>query len=403
MPSALPAPGAPSDRADALPTAVVAVNTAAFTLCFAAWVAFGPSARILVEAFGVPGSLAAVLKAVPILVGSVLRIPVGILTDRFGARRMFPLLMLSAAAAAGWISLAGSAAALFAGGALLGLVGTTFAVGVQSVSSWTPRAKQGLALGVFGAGNVGTALTTFGLPLLIVSAGWRVAFQVYAAVMVAAAAGYWLLIRDAARRGPAPSAAALLAPLKSPRAWSLGLYYMATFGVFVAATLTLSDVYVDAYGVSLPTAGLLATTFTFSASLCRIPGGWLADRFGAAGVVRVTLGVVILALAPVAQAPALPVTVCCVFAAGLALGVGMAASMKYVPDFFPTSVGAVGGIVGALGGVGGFLLPLAGQALKSAGAGACAQVLPLLVVVLAAALVQVAAESRRAAAPAQAA
>lgn len=175
-------------RGDSLPTAVVALNTLAFTLCFAVWVLFGPSARVIVEEFGIPGSLAALLKAVPILVGSVLRIPVGILTDKYGARIMFPMLMLSAAVAAAWISLAGSATALFAGGMMLGLVGTTFAVGVQSVSSWTPKVKQGLALGVFGAGNVGTALTTFGLPLLMVTAGWRVAFQAYATGMVVAAA-----------------------------------------------------------------------------------------------------------------------------------------------------------------------------------------------------------------------
>ena len=201
-------------------------------------------------------------------------------------------------------------------------------------------------------------------------------------------------MRDAPRIGAAPKVGAMLAPLKSPLAWCLGLYYMATFGVFVAATLTLSDIYVDGYGVPLPTAGLLATTFTFTASLSRIPGGWLADRFGASGVVRVTLAIIILAFAPLAQAPPLPLAVSCAFVAGVALGVGMAAAMKYVPDYFPTSVGAVGGIVGALGGVGGFILPLAGQALKSTGAGACAQAVPLLFVVLAAALVQFAIEAR---------
>src|SRR6185369_11780288 len=136
-----------------------------------------------------------------ILIGSVCRIPVGILTDRVGARLMFPLLMLIAAAAALFLSFSTTLSAIIGGGLVMGLVGTTFVVGAQSTSSWTPKEKQGFALGIFGAGNVGTALTTLGLPLFMATVGWRTAFQIYAGVIAVTAVAYWLIVRNAPRKG----------------------------------------------------------------------------------------------------------------------------------------------------------------------------------------------------------
>ncbi len=257
--------------------------------------------------------------------GSLLRIPVGVITDRLGARAIFPALMLVGAAAARWLSAATSAASLLAGGLLLGAVGATFTVGVQSVSSWTRPERRGFALGVFGAGNLGTAVTTFGLPVLLESTGWRPAFRVYAVALVALTAVYGAAVRNAPRAGAPPSLALALAALKGARTGRLGFYYMATFGVFVALTLMLGDVYIDGFGLTPKTAGVLTTTFPFTASLARIYGGRLADRFGARDVLRPSLGIMALALAPVALAPPLPVTVLLVFAGGLAAGIGMAA------------------------------------------------------------------------------
>jgi NNP family nitrate/nitrite transporter-like MFS transporter len=290
---------------------------------------------------------------------------------------MFPLLMLIAAGATLFLSFSTSLGAIIAGGLVMGLVGTTFVVGAQSTSSWTPKEKQGFALGIFGAGNVGTAITTLGLPLFIAAVGWRSALQIYAGVIAAAAVGYWLIVRNAPRKGASPTLAGLLAPLQDRLAWKLGLYYMATFGVFVAATLILSDIYVEGYGVLATTAGLLATTFTFTASLCRIPGGWLADRWGASVVCRWSLLVVAVALAPVAAGLPLAAAVSAVFIAAVALGFGMASSFKFIPEFFPKTVGAVSGIVGALGGLGGFFLPLVGGVIKTTLGSVCLQILPL--------------------------
>jgi NNP family nitrate/nitrite transporter-like MFS transporter len=372
-----------------LPWAAIALNTFSFALGFAAWVIFGPSVRVIASELHLAPGTAALVKALPILVGSSCRIPVGIATDRFGARKMFPSLLLVTAGAVLATSFATSIGQLVLGGLALGLVGTTFTVGIQSVSSWTPKSRQGLALGIFGAGNVGTALTTFGFPLLMVALGWRGAFRVYAVVLAIAAVAYALLVRNAPRASAAsPTIRTLLAPLKEPRAWRFGLYYAATFGVFVATTLTLSDVYMDGYGLSIGTAALLATTFTFSASLVRVLGGGLSDRFGARPVLRAALIVIVICLCPIALKPPLAVTVLLVFSAGLAMGVGMASSFKYIPQYYAASVGAVGGVVGALGGLGGFFLPLIAASVKAHMATPLAAVLPSAGLALVAGVVQ---------------
>jgi len=376
-------------RPPSLPWGVIGLNTACFALGFAAWVIFGPSVRVIAKELHIAPGTAALIKSLPILVGATCRIPVGMATDRFGARKMFPLLLLMTAAAVLATSFSASIGQLVLGGLALGLVGTTFTVGVQSVSSWTPKARQGLALGIFGAGNVGTALTTFGFPLLMVAIGWRGAFRVYAVVLGIAAIGYLLMMRNAPRASAtSPSVRALLAPLKEARAWRFGLYYAATFGVFVAATLTLADMYIDGYGVSIKTAALLVTTFTFSASLVRVLGGGLADRFGARPVLRAAFVVIVACLCPIALKPPLAATVLLVFSAGLAMGIGMAASFKYIPQYYAASVGAVGGVVGALGGLGGFFLPLLATTVKAHLGTPLAAVLPLAGMAIVAGVVQ---------------
>ena len=349
-----------SERAASpLPLRPLIANTLAFALAFAAWVVLGPASRLIAKELGLDPGTGALVKALPILTGSLLRIPVGMLTDRLGARRVFPALLVSAGAGALFLAQASTVAQVLVGGLVLGFAGTTFVVGVQSVSAWTPRERQGLALGCFGAGNVGTALTTFGFPLLAVALGWRSTLIVYAAVLLGGAVLYALAVRDVPRTACA-SLATLLAPLAAAGAWLLGAYYVATFGVFVATTLLVTDLYVDAWGLSLAAAGMVATTFTFTASLARIPGGALADRFGARVVLGYSIPVVACALVPVSMGPPLVVAAVFLLVAGLALGAGMAATFKAIPERFPDQVGAVGGIVGALGGLGGFLLPLAG-------------------------------------------
>jgi len=371
-----------------LPWTIVLTNTVAFALCFAVWVVFGPSVRIIAKELHLTLAAATFVKTVPILVGSVTRVPIGMLTDRFGPRLMMPSVMATAGAAVVYLSGAHDLANLIGGAAVMGLCGSSFAVGVASVSSWTPANKKGAALGFFGAGNVGTAITTFCLPMLLASLGWRGAFRTYGLTLMAAGGAYALLGRNAPVKGLHPSLSVILKPLASLRTWRFGLYYVATFGVFVALTLTLSDIYVDAYKLSLVKAGLLSTIFTFTASIARIPGGGLADRWGARRVLQLAFGAAILSLTPICFGMPMAATVVAGFLAGIALGVGMAAVFRYIPDYFPANVGAVGGLVGALGGLGGFFLPQVSALVKVQTGSVFLSVSPLVAAIAAALILQ---------------
>jgi len=194
------------------------LNTMAFAVCFAVWILFGPSARLIARELHISASQAALLKTLPILVGTVTRVPVGILTDRWGARRTFSLLMAITTVGAMGLSFAGTWIQLVAGALLVGAAGASFASGVQAVSTWTEPARQGVFLGIFGAGNVGSAVTTLGMPVLLAGFGWRRTFQVYSAVAALGALSYFWSMRDAPRKGPGRSFGALLAPLGDLRA-----------------------------------------------------------------------------------------------------------------------------------------------------------------------------------------
>ncbi|MCP4502376.1 MAG: NarK/NasA family nitrate transporter [Deltaproteobacteria bacterium] len=365
-----------------LPNKIVFNNAFAFSIAFAAWVMFGPSIRVIAQEFGLSASEAAFIKVVPILTGSILRIPVGIITDRIGARRTFSSLLILGAFAAFFMPFLSTAFSFVVAGLVLGLVGTTFVVGVQSVSSWTPPGKQGLALGIFGAGNVGTAITTLGMPLLLGIVGWQVAFRIYAVVLFVVGVGYLFMVQDAPQKGARPSLKSLLEPAKSPVSWMFGLYYTASFGVFVATTLLIGDIYIDQYGLDLPTTGLIVTSFTFTASLSRIPGGALADRFGSQKLLLVSLPMIALTLAPVVMSPPLYITAILFFISALFMGFAMAATFKAIPARFPGRVGVIGGLVGAIGGLGGFYLPLVGAYAATTLGAASWQVLPLVSVAL---------------------
>lgn len=370
-----------------MPYVPLIVNTLAFAIAFAAWVALGPVARPLAAELGLGPDMVSVIKALPILTGSVLRVPVGMAADRWGARRVFAALLAVGALGLVALALAGTAWVVVVGALVLGLVGTTFVVGVQSVSSWTPPERQGVALGVFGAGNVGTVLTALALPGLAGALGWRVALGVFAVVLLVSAVGTVVTLRDAPGSARRRRVGDLLAPLAAPRAWVHGLAYAASFGVYVAATLLVADLYVDNYDLGAAFAGLLSTAFLLTGGLSRIPGGWLADRFGAHLVLLVSLPGTALGFVPLLLAAPLTVVVPATFIAGVLAGFAMAATFKAIPGDFPGRVGAVGGIVGALGGVGGFVLPILGAWTAPGWGSSVGQLLPLVVLGLLATVV----------------
>jgi len=259
-----------------------------------------------------------------------------------------------------------------------GLAGNSFSVGIAWNSAWFPRAQQGTALGTFGAGNVGAS----GTKLLVVLApavltfvpeggylngwipgGWRLVPLLYAGVLLATAAA---ILAFCPRRDPLPgrgrAARDLLAPLKFMRVWRFSLYYVVVFGAYVALAAWLPNYYVGTFGVDLRTASLLTAVFIFPASLLRPLGGWLSDRYGPRAVTyTVFLGMTAATLPLCLPGSLLPLNAagftCLLFIVAVGMGIGKASVYKYIPNYFPRDVGAVGGLVGLLGALGGFLLP----------------------------------------------
>jgi len=359
------------------------LGTLAFTACFAVWTLFSIIGVRLEQELGLNETQLGLLLGTPVLTGALSRLLFGIWADQYGGRRVTTVVMLTAALATFMLTVAETYAGFLAAGLGLGLAGGTFASGVAYVSRWYPRERQGSALGIFGLGNAGTAVTQFAAPFVMVAFGWQAVAQIWAAALAVVALAFWFLSDDdpesrsrRASGAPAASFAAQLAPLARLRVWRFSLYYFFSFGAFVALALWLPRYYMAVYDVDIGTAGLLAAAFALPASLFRAFGGYLSDRFGARTVMYWTF----IASAICTFILSYPHTSYIVhgihgdirfeFAIGIGLftvftfilgffmSLGMAAVYKHIPTYFPENVGSVGGVVGMIGGLGGFFLPL---------------------------------------------
>jgi NNP family nitrate/nitrite transporter-like MFS transporter len=342
------------------PARHLALGTLSFAVCFAAWgliSAFAPRFR---ELFGLTGTQTSLLVAVPVLLGSLGRLPVGMLADRFGGRAVFTAVMLSVAVPAWFVPQADSYGRLLAVAFFLGIAGSSFPVGVGYVSRWTPAGRQGSALGVYGLGNIGQSAAVFLGPLIAASFGLQSVFRGAAVLLVVWGVAFGVLARNAPGLPGKPSSkgfGAMARVLREPLAWVLALFYFLTFGGFVAFSIYLPTLLKDQFGLSPADAGLRTAGFVVVATLMRPLGGWLADRIGGARVLSgVFLGVLPFALLLTWPAM-LPFTVGALGCAAL-LGLGNGGVFKLVPQFFPGETATVTGLVGAMGGLGGFFPPL---------------------------------------------
>jgi NNP family nitrate/nitrite transporter-like MFS transporter len=363
--------------------AVLFASTLAFMVCFAVWMMFGVIGIPIKETLGLNNTQFGLLASTPVLLGAVMRLPLGIWTDRFGGRIVMTVLLLGAALPVWLVSYATRYWQLLAIGLLLGVVGAAFAVGTPYCARFFPQAKRGFAIGFFGAGTTGAALNMFVAPRLIDAYGWTMVPKVYAAVLVATAAIFWLAAAPDPGAGAkgGPTLRQQFAVLQDWRVWKLCQYYSLTFGGFTALSLWMTQYYVQEYGVDVGTAGLLAIAFALPAGALRAFGGWLSDRLGAHEVTWWVLWAawIVLFLISYPQTEMSIKTIdgpasinlgwnplwftVLLFALGVALAFGMASTFKYVSDEFPHSLGVVSGIVGLAGGLGGFLLPILWGAL----------------------------------------
>ena len=357
------------------------LSTFAFTLCFAVWTIFSIIGIRISEDLGLSDTQLGLLMATPILTGSISRLFLGVWTDRYGGRWVFGILMLTTAACVYLLTFATTYLMLLVGALGVGLAGGSFIVGVAYTAAWFESERQGTALGIFGAGNVGAAVTNFGAPFLLVAFGWESTAQIYASVLAIMGIVFILLAKEdplAAERAGSKSKTFLeqMEPLRELRVWRFALYYFFVFGAFVALALWLPHFLIGVYGLDIKTAGIIAALYTIPASLFRILGGWMSDRFGARRVMYWTFGASVLCTFLLSYPPTdyvvqgidgdirftlamnLPMFVALIFILGFFMSLGKAAVYKHIPVYYPMHVGAVGGVVGMIGGLGGFILPL---------------------------------------------
>lgn len=356
------------------------LSTFAFTLCFAVWTIFSILGIQIKQELGLSDTQLGLLMATPILSGSISRLFLGILTDRFDGRWVFGILMLATSVAVLLVSVATHYYLLLLAALGVGLAGGSFIVGVAYTSAWYEAGEQGTALGIFGAGNVGAAITNFGAPFLLLAMGWQATAQVYALIIGLMGIAFIVLAKPdpglAERRQQGNTLAQQLAPLSDIRVWRFALYYFFVFGAFVALALWLPHYLMEVYGLGIAAAGVLTALYTIPASLFRILGGWMSDRFGARRVMYWTLIASVICCFFLSYPPTeyrvfgvdrtlefrlelgLVGFVSLTFVLGFFMSLGKAAVFKHIPVYYSKHVGVVGGVVGMIGGLGGFLLPL---------------------------------------------
>ena len=359
------------------PMLVLCVTTLAFMVCFVVWMMFGVIGIQLRTDLNLNSTEFGLLTATPVLTGALLRLPLGIWTDRFGGRLVMTVLLVLCAIPVFLISFATAFWQFVAIGLFLGAVGASFAVGTPYVARFFPPEKRGFAMGFFGAGTVGAAVNLFITPSLQAAYGWRAVPKIYALALLVTAVIFWL------GSAPDPGVGKTSGPwykqflvLKDPKVWKYCQYYSICFGGFTALSLWIPQYLKGEFGLSVVAAAALAAGFSLPGSVLRALGGSLADRLGPHKVTWWGLWVAWICLFLLSYPDTafvvstisgprsfhihlgLPVFIGLLFVLGAVFAFGMASTFKYVADDFPERMGVVTGIVGLAGGLGGFLLPI---------------------------------------------
>ncbi|MGE0805446.1 MAG: nitrate/nitrite transporter [Burkholderiaceae bacterium] len=357
---------------------VLIVSTLAFTVCFMVWMMFGVIGIPLKQSLQLNATEFGLLTAMPVLTGSLVRVPLGIWTDRYGGRIVMACLMAVTVPGVWLMAYATQYWHFLVLGLFVGLAGGSFSVGTPYVARWFPRSRQGMAMGVYGAGNSGAAVNKFIAPALVVAFGWAVVPQIYAAILLGTLIVFWF----GSASDPSHRVASglrftdQLRALKDPRVLKYCQYYSIVFGGYVALSLWMVQYYVGEFGLDIRSAALLAACFSLPGGVLRAVGGVLSDRYGAHSVTWWVLWVSWICLFLLSYPPT-DFTIATVdgprsfhlglnvytftvlmFVLGIAWAFGKASVFKYISDDFPTNIGAVSGIVGLAGGLGGFVLPI---------------------------------------------
>lgn len=358
---------------------VLGASTFAFTVCFAIWMMFAVIGIPIKKTLGLNETEFGLLAAMPVLTGSLIRVPLGMLTDRYGGRIVFFVLMLSIVVPIWLLSAATAYWHYLVLGLFVGCAGGSFAVGIAYCARWFERERQGLAMGIFGVGNVGAAVTKFVAPSIVVAFGWQMVPQVYAVALLVMAILFWMLTYTDPDHSGATKSVTIreqLAVLKDPKVWKYCQYYSIVFGGYVALSLWMTKYYITEYGFDIRLAALLAAAFSLPGGLLRAIGGWMSDKWGAHPVtwwvMLFSWGCLFFLSYPQTELTIKTVKgdltfglglnvwmfTVLMFAMGVAWAVGKASVFKYISDHYTDNIGTVSGVVGMVGGLGGFLLPI---------------------------------------------
>ena len=357
---------------------VVTASTIAFTVSFMVWMMFAVIGIPIKTMLNLNETQFGLLIAMPVLTGSLIRLPLGMWTDKYGGRLVYFILMLSTVIPIWMISVATEYWHFLFTSLFVGVAGGSFTVGIAYCAHWFPRERQGLAMGIFGAGNTGAAITKLVAPAIVVAYGWAMVPKAYAVLMLVTAILFWFFTYTDKTHVVDNNITVReqLQALKDPRVWRYSQYYSIVFGGYVALALWMTKYYITEYGFDLKTAALLAAAFSIPGGLLRVVGGYFSDKFGAHTITWWVLWVSLACLfflsypqttfiihtvtGPASFNIGLGPTMFTIlmFTMGIAFAIGKASVFKYISDDYPKNIGVISGVVGLAGGLGGFIMPI---------------------------------------------
>src|SRR5690625_418590 len=336
----------------------LSLQTSSLVVGFMAWVLVSSLMPYIEKDIALTGGQASIVTAIPVILGSLLRIPIGFYTDRLGARFMFFISMIILLFPVFYISTASSFTDLVIGGLILGVGGATFSIGVTSLPKYYPKEKHGFINGIYGVGNIGTAITTFGAPIIAGSIGWESTVRLFLILLVVFAALIFIFGDKKEAKVKNLMSEQIKGVYKNTTLWFLCLFYFITFGAFVAFTMFLPSFLVGNFGLDPVDAGIRTAIFIIIATILRPLGGILADKFNAFVILMFVFAAVTFSGVLLSFSPDIGWYTVGALAVGVTVGIGNGTVFKLVPLYFSKQAGIVNGIVSAMGGLGGFFPPL---------------------------------------------